>query len=811
VSQKIYRVVSKPFRLLAEPKTIGYTRLKGQAWFDLVRLSNRHHAIFPVKAFRQTKQFDSVWAKVDNRLQSLLLGRIAPSVSPGWKSAFNALGLEQSHVTTGDEADIQALRSYFDPFIDEKGGWNTRLVRLDQTMAGYSLLYLAEVTHEQRYYTAAQSLASFLITGLKRASDGTLPYDPDSQFVLVDTLGMICPFLARYARITGDQAARDLSVHQLSCFIKENLDPASGLPYHGYQSGGAQRLGLQGWGRGTGWFLLGLIDTIAELPGEHPDAARLSQSFQDTVQFIQRYQRLDGHWSWVILQPVDSIDSSTTALLGYAISRGIQVGLLNLDAFGTARQALHALIHQTMLHGEIDHGLGECRGLGKYPQVYGPQPWLQGAVTAFASIFFAITVDKRTPEIVITNISGLQNRGVEAFLQPTLARITKYLPSADLEIITNTPEYDRRRITPQRARLLPNDLAYNPNLGLGRGIKLLIRQKLNRPEWTEITQTSTAIRRASAVVAMGGDVFSSDYNNLFHHLEPLEYALHHHIPVIFLAQSIGPFKSAEEADAWVRVAERAALITLRESSSYKYVTEDLGLPADKVRLTADPAFLLDPAPKEAVEQLMINSGIPTDQPLIALSISKGISKYRAIDPALHFATWQAVIRCVLEETPAHLVLIPHVQTSYPENDDLTIAGELVHSLGNHPRIHLDRGDYSAAEYKGIISASQMVVAERMHAAFAGFSSHVCTVVIGYSVKARGVLSDLFGADRGYDEYLYPIDEFVGDHDPGRRILSVWDKRVYAQEKLRIITPIMQQRAASNYSILIDTLQSLQAL
>ena len=85
-------------------------------------------------------------------------------------------------------------------------------------------------------------------------------------------------------------------------------------------------------------------------------------------------------------------------------------------------------------------------------------------------------------------------------------------------------------------------------------------------------------------------------------------------------------------------------------------------------------------------------------------------------------------------------LIPHVQETHPGNDDSILATELLREISPAAKRHtrLAAGDFSAAEYKAMIGRCE-VLAERMHAAIAGLSSRVSTVVVGYSVKARGIL------------------------------------------------------------------------
>lgn len=66
--------------------------------------------------------------------------------------------------------------------------------------------------------------------------------------LLVDSLGMLCPFLAGYGRDFQDRDAVALARTQLLRFVELNLDSDSRLPFHGYFAGG----GLIGSGRTVG-------------------------------------------------------------------------------------------------------------------------------------------------------------------------------------------------------------------------------------------------------------------------------------------------------------------------------------------------------------------------------------------------------------------------------------------------------------------------------------------------------------------------------------------------------------------------------
>ena len=94
--------------------------------------------------------------------------------------------------------------------------------------------------------------------------------------------------------------------------------------------------------------------------------------------------------------------------------------------------------------------------------------------------------------------------------------------------------------------------------------------------------------------------------------------------------------------------------------------------------------------------------------LVVMWMASGLG-YLYWDYARHFEVWCAVVDLVLREFDAGILLIPHVQELSPKNDDRVLATDLVRHFNFDPRLQLAGGDYSASEFKGLISQCDMVV------------------------------------------------------------------------------------------------------
>ena len=84
------------------------------------------------------------------------------------------------------------------------------------------------------------------------------------------------------------------------------------------------------------------------------------------------------------------------------------------------------------------------------------------------------------------------------------------------------------------------------------------------------------------------------------------------------------------------------------------------------------------------------------------------------------------------------------------------------------------------QLKGCIGQLKALVTARTHASIAGYSSGVPTLVIGYSVKARGIARDLFGDEAGH---LIPVQELGSEQE----LIAAYDALIgRAQEERALL-------------------------
>ena len=157
---------------------------------------------------------------------------------------------------------------------------------------------------------------------------------------------------------------------------------------------------------------------------------------------------------------------------------------------------------------------------------------------------------------------------------------------------------------------------------------------------------------------------------------------------------------------------------------------------DKIIFAKDPAFSLK------LKKVQLNDWYKKNKNYVVLNVSpltiKNEDAYNSIVELINY---------ILNNTNYSVCLLPHVTTE--DCSDLDILKELKKEFKNE-KVYLEKNKYDCQELKYIISKSKLVVAARTHASIAAYSTCVPTLVIGYSVKSRGIAKDLFGT---YDNYV----------------------------------------------------------
>ena len=206
-----------------------------------------------------------------------------------------------------------------------------------------------------------------------------------------------------------------------------------------------------------------------------------------------------------------------------------------------------------------------------------------------------------------------------------------------------------------------------------------------------------------------------------------------------------------------------------------------------VFLHPDPAFLLETQclalPENWAEGRMI--GINVSPMIVENEKKSGIT----------MDNYKGLIAHILENTDLSVALIPHVV--WESGDDRKPIRELYETFSDTGRI-VQIDDMSAPQLKGYISRCRMFIGARTHATIAAYSSCVPTLVVGYSVKARGIARDLFGTD---EKYVLPVQSLREKEELIAGFEWLRQKEEEIRRQLKKIMPEYKQQAARGGELL----------
>lgn len=192
-----------------------------------------------------------------------------------------------------------------------------------------------------------------------------------------------------------------------------------------------------------------------------------------------------------------------------------------------------------------------------------------------------------------------------------------------------------------------------------------------------------------------------------------------------------------------------SLITARESITYEALLAK-GLNRN-THLVPDSAFTLEPT------LLPLPMGFEEGN-TIGINISNMVQSYDK-EENLTYSNYVNLIKHLIENTKYQIALIPHVVQ--PHNDDLKSLEKLYDEFKDfHERIILIN-EHNCSEIKGYIKRCKILVCTRTHASISGYSSLVPTLVLGYSVKSRGIAKDIFGTS---ENYVVPVESLKSVED-----------------------------------------------
>jgi len=299
-------------------------------------------------------------------------------------------------------------------------------------------------------------------------------------------------------------------------------------------------------------------------------------------------------------------------------------------------------------------------------------------------------------------------------------------------------------------------------------LKLKIKQKFIRQSLPDFETKYAAIINddADVFVSIGGDNYCYGY---YAGLSFVNKRLNEKgKKTVLWGCSIEPQEIKQSSDLRKDLS-LYSLITARETLTYNALMEH-GI-IKNLALCPDPAFLLETYSPPVCEGFKLGN-------TVGINLSPLVQNLEQADD-ITFKNAVKLMEYILNCTDMNIALIPHVV--WDMTNDKETLGALYNMFKNTGRVYFFDGDYNAMELKGIIAECRFMIAARTHASIAAYSSQVPTLVIGYSVKARGIAQDIFGKWQGY---VLPVQDLRKEDDFVRafKFIMINEKEIKARYK-----------------------------
>ncbi len=226
--------------------------------------------------------------------------------------------------------------------------------------SAHGIAFLARITGDINYINKANGIYADYLK-IPRASNGGVSHRAETIELWDDTVYMLSMFLLEMYKLTGDEKYIADFLEQFNAHNKELTDPKTGLWVHGWDADSVfyddgcsiknwpdkvTHRNDQVWARGNGWVGMALADALETVGRKSQYWKPLEKALVHFVRAVAPYQdKSTGHWYQLVSLPAlqgNFLESSCTAMFSYAITKGMQLKILDKKKYLPMVQASYA-------------------------------------------------------------------------------------------------------------------------------------------------------------------------------------------------------------------------------------------------------------------------------------------------------------------------------------------------------------------------------------------------------------------------------------------------------------------------------------
>ncbi|MDY0346164.1 MAG: glycoside hydrolase family 88 protein [Acholeplasma sp.] len=318
---------------------------------------------------------------IDNYIEKLLtqstpekplwnIEAIHQGKAPAWNYVDGCMmtSLLSLYRQTKDEKYYRFVEEFIDYYVLEDGtlrGYEQSTYNLDDICESRVLFDFYERTKQEKYNKAIE-LTYRHILRQPRTKEGSFWHKliyPHQ--VWLDGLFMAQPFYTRYETLRNQQKNYDDILNHFKVVRKHMYSEKDQLYYHGYDASKTafwanKETGLSKnfWLRATGWYVVSIVDVIDYLDNSYPARKDFFYPLlKEAIDGLLTYQDIKSNLFYQVInqpnEPKNYLESSGSALIAYAILKGVRLGALDLS---------YQAIGQAIFNGIVDMYISDNDG-----------------------------------------------------------------------------------------------------------------------------------------------------------------------------------------------------------------------------------------------------------------------------------------------------------------------------------------------------------------------------------------------------------------------------------------------------------------
>ncbi len=330
-------------------------------------------------------------------------------------------------------------------------------------------------------------------------------------------------------------------------------------------------------------------------------------------------------------------------------------------------------------------------------------------------------------KIVISGYYGFNNSGDDALLQAIIDDIRFAYDKAEIIVLSNDPDATRKSY----------------------GVHAVYRYN-----------AAMALMKISAcdlLISGGGTLIqdATSTKSLIYYLTVIRAAKFFKKKIMLYANGIGPLTSFKNIEKTKKVLNEVDLITLRDENSVKEL-EQIGITKPHIKLTADPAFLLEP--DISGSKILDSYSVPRDMPILCVSVRRWKNNPE------NFEQIMADFCDYAHDRYGFFTIFLPMQHKV----DYALSAAIKNKMKN--RSIVIGGNYSVQSMLSIINEAHICVGMRLHTLIYSAGCNVPSVGIVYDPKINGFL-EYMGESRfikveeiSAEALRNMFEEICGDYD-----------------------------------------------